>query len=459
VTVIKKNFSRLKSEVGQFRIRSSTLIIPQMNPLSSPLLAAIFESHGVPAHVPETYVGLDLGKAHTSGKECFPCQVTLGDILYFLQQEKNRLGNRFDPHTYVLFMPGADGPCRFGMYNKFQRIILDSFPEYREVRIASLSSQETYSVGNLIDKSRRRDFRKMGYAAVIVGDLLERLLWRVRPYERQHGSTDQFIQEAQQKMVKLFRQHARELQFKPLYEGLRLIFSEARDLIDPAIPQKPLIGMVGEIYLRTHVQANQHIIRQLEKHGGEVVNASIGEWINYTSYEKLLRVKRDFFYHLRRLDFQHIKSDLRGCLLYKADALYQQFRQKSLYRLATELVPIHQDHQIAPLDELLQKTGLLDFKIPGEAALSISGTLTYRNHGYDGVVNVYPFSCMPGTLSSSILKPWCHNHKFPFMDAPCDSSSQPGREAAIRTFLYQAQQHFERRGNGRHGSFSTNGPM
>jgi len=455
MNIIKKDFNRLKSVVGQFRICDSTLVIPQMNPLSSPLLAAVFESHGLQTHVPETYTGLDLGKEHTSGKECFPCQITLGDILYFLHKEKDRLGSRFDPTKYVMFMPGADGPCRFGMYNKFQRIILDTFPEYREVRIASLSSQETYSVGDIIDKSRRRDFRKMGYTAVIVGDLLERLLWRVRPYERRKGSTEDYIREAHQDMVRLLRQHARSLQFEPIYERLGTIFAEARNLIDPAIPQKPLIGVVGEIYLRTHVEANQHIITYLEKYGGEVVNASIGEWINYTSYEKLLRVKRDLFYYMTKLNLKAVKAYLKAYLSYSGDALYQQFRQKSLYNAAIGRLPIQKDHKIGALEKLLNKTTLINFQIPGEAALSVSGALAYKDHGFNGVVNVYPFTCMPGTLTSSILKPWCNKNKFPYMDAPCDGSSQTGREAAIRTFMYQAQQHFERNGDRRHGNPST----
>jgi predicted nucleotide-binding protein (sugar kinase/HSP70/actin superfamily) len=450
MNIPKKDFNRLKSVVGQFKIHGSTLVIPQMNPLSSPLLAAVFESHGVQTHVPETYTGLDLGKEHTSGKECFPCQVTLGDILYFLQKERERLGPRFDPTKYVMFMPGADGPCRFGMYNKFQRIILDTFPEYREVRIASLSSQETYSVGDIIDKSKRRDFRKMAYTAVIVGDLLERLLWRVRPYERRSGSTEEYIREAHQDMVKLLRRHARSLEFEPIHERLGTIFAEARELIDPAIPQKPLIGVVGEIYLRTHVEANQHIIKYLEKYGGEVVNASIGEWINYTSYEKLLRVKKDLFYYLTKLNFKAVKAYLKEYLSYGGDALYQQFRQKSLYHAASARLPIQKDHRIGALDKILNRTNLINFQIPGEAVLSVSGTLAYKDHGFNGVVNVYPFTCMPGTLTSSILKPWCYKNRFPYMDAPCDGSLQPGREAAIRTFMYQAQQHFERNGGRRH---------
>jgi predicted nucleotide-binding protein (sugar kinase/HSP70/actin superfamily) len=105
--------------------------------------------------------------------------------------------------------------------------------------------------------------------------------------------------------------------------------------------------------------------------------------------------------------------------------------------------------------KLLKKTALINFQIPGEAALSVSGALAYKDHGFNGVVNVYPFTCMPGTLTSSILKPWCYKNAFPYMDAPCDGSSQPGREAGIRTFMYQAQQHFERNGDRRHGSLST----
>jgi hypothetical protein len=34
----------------------------------------------------------------------------------------------------------------------------------------------------------------------------------------------------------------------------------------------------------------------------------------------------------------------------------------------------------------------------------------------------------------------------PYLDVPCDSSVQPGREAAIRTFMYQTHQHFKRNG-------------
>ena len=106
-----------------------------MNRIAARLIAVSFRSFGSNAMVLPTYEGLDLGKKYTSGKECFPCQVTLGDILLFLKTEQELLGPAFDPENYLYFLPESDGPCRFGMYNKFQRIVLDSFPGLDKVKI------------------------------------------------------------------------------------------------------------------------------------------------------------------------------------------------------------------------------------------------------------------------------------------------------------------------------------
>jgi predicted nucleotide-binding protein (sugar kinase/HSP70/actin superfamily) len=122
------SFRDMAERVGRFSVQGKSFLIPEMNPVNSHLLAGVFQSYGVPAEVMETYAGLDLGKKHTSGKECFPCVVTLGDILYHMEKEQVRLGDTFDPERYMYFMPEAGGPCRFGMYNKYHRIILDSIP-------------------------------------------------------------------------------------------------------------------------------------------------------------------------------------------------------------------------------------------------------------------------------------------------------------------------------------------
>ena len=135
-------FQSLSDNVGQFDLRNKTFLIPEMNRIGAHLMAGTFRSFGIDAIVMETYKGLELGKEFTSGKECFPCQVTTGDILLFMKKEKKRLGRKFDAENYIYFMPEAEGPCRFGMYNKYQRIVLDSFPELKKLKIGSLSSKD-----------------------------------------------------------------------------------------------------------------------------------------------------------------------------------------------------------------------------------------------------------------------------------------------------------------------------
>jgi hypothetical protein len=81
--------------------------------------------------------------------------------------------------------------------------------------------------------------------------------------------------------------------------------------------------------------------------------------------------------------------------------------------------------------------------------LSIPGIVQYARDGFNGVVNVYPFTCMPSTITSAIVKPLLNRLGIPYLDTPYDSSFQPGREAAIRTFMYQAHQHFKRKGGRR----------
>jgi predicted nucleotide-binding protein (sugar kinase/HSP70/actin superfamily) len=85
-----------------------------------------------------------------------------------------------------------------------------------------------------------------------------------------------------------------------------------------------------------------------------------------------------------------------------------------------------------------------------EACLSIAGIMEYVSGGCNGVANVYPFTCMPSTITSSVIRPVINRKRIPFLDAPYDGTSQPGREAAIRTFMYQAHQHFKRHGRTPH---------
>jgi predicted nucleotide-binding protein (sugar kinase/HSP70/actin superfamily) len=443
-------FRSLSESVGQFNLRDKTFLIPEMNRIGARLLAGAFRSFGVNALVMETYEGLDLGKEFTSGKECFPCQVTTGDILLFLKKEKERLGGDFNPENYIFFMPEAEGPCRFGMYNKYQRIVLDSFPDLKKVKIGSLTSTNSYAFKGMIEKERARDFRKAAYFSVVIGDILDRLLWRIRPYERKEGATDDFIERSMIVMADSFEAYGAKKDFDRILDKLEAIVQEGKTLIDPEIPPKPLIGIVGEIYLRTHVRSNQDVIRVLEQYGAEVINASIAEWVDYTTYDRVREAKIGLRLNLKQLRFDKVRSCLKQVLSYGGDLLYQRIKLDAAYKRVKPLVDLAGDHRIADLEKTLMKHDLYSFELGTEACLSIAGIIEYMHEGYNGVVNVYPFTCMPSTITTSIMRPIMNREKIPYLDAPYDGTYQPGREAAIRTFMYQANQHFKRHGRKTH---------
>lgn len=447
----RRQFHSLSKGLGRFALADKTVLIPDMNRASARLLAASFRGFGIRATVMETCKGLDLGQEYSSGKECYPCQITTGDILYFLKEEVARLGDEFDPEEYIYFLPEAEGPCRFGMYNKYQRIVLDSFPEFRKVKIGSVSTEDGYSLDGIIEKEKVRDLRKTIYFGVLVADVLDRLLWRIRPYERQPGSADEFFEKSIHVMENAFEVHGASKDFDRILDVLEASLREGRALIDPAISPKPLIGVVGEIYLRTHVQSNHDVLRVLEAHGAEVVNASIAEWVNYTTYDTVREAKIELGLNLRQLRLGAARKNLRKLASMGAELIYQEWRQKQVYRRAQSVVDLADDHRVGHLEKILKEDDLFNFDVGTEACLSIAGIVSSAREGYNGIVNVYPFTCMPSTATSSIIRPLMNKLRIPYLDTAYDASVQPGREAAIRTFMYQAHQHFRRHGRRSHG--------
>jgi predicted nucleotide-binding protein (sugar kinase/HSP70/actin superfamily) len=442
------HFTSLKANVGQFDLASKTVLIPEMSRAGCMLLAATMRSFGVAAQVMETYGGLHLGKQFTSGKECFPCQVTLGDLLSHLEREKKKRGDGFRPENYVYFMAESGGPCRFGMYNKLHRIILDAMDGFSRTPIASISSKDSYALGGLMAPELRRDFRRTAYLAVVVGDVLDRILWRTRPYEKKKGLAEAHFEASLKVMTEAVEIHGRRKRFRLVLNRLEQLAGKAKEIIDPAKPPKPLIGMIGEIYLRTHRPSNQEIIRLLEEHGAEVVNASVAEWINYVSYESSRQAGRNMVLALRRRERVGFWRHLKAWLRYQTELAYQYLRQDQVYRRVGRHLTIHPDHRVGHIERQLDGDRLFSFAVGTEACLSIGGALEYAFSGFDGIVNVFPFTCMPSTMSSAVLKPLLDRLQIPYLDSAYDGTFQPNREAAVRAFMYQASQHHRERPKG-----------
>ena len=432
--------------LGKVGLRGRTFLIPEMNRVASHLIAASVRSFGVQAQVLKTYRGLDHGKKYTSGKECYPCLVTLGDLLHFVEEERMRLGDGFNAGDYVYFMPESDGPCRFGLYNKYQRIVLDSLPGLKTLNIGAVTTTDSYSPDGFIEPENAGSLKKAAYLATVVADILERLTWRVRPYEKEPGRTDALVDGAVRCLTETFEKHGACDPYEPVMAELDAILREAGSIIDPRVPPKPRIGIVGEVFLRMHADSNQNLIRVLEKYGAEVVNASMAEWMNYVSYEGLRVAKRNLRLNLKLMRLSRAMAAGKDVLNFGLTLLYQERTQKKVFKRAQRLLDLAGDHKIGLLERILKQSDVFSCDITTESCVSIPSILHCAAGGCHGVVNVYPFTCMPSTTTSAVVRPLMNEWRFPYLDTPYDGSTQPGREAAIRTFMYQARQHMERNG-------------
>lgn len=441
-----RSFAAARDRVGRVSLAGRTLLVPSMHPAGAAFLAAGFRAIGVPALVMETGTGLELGREQTSGKECFPCQITLGDVLRHLGVERERLGAAFDARAYAYFLPEATGPCRFGMYNKFQRLVLDRFEEFREMPIAAITTADSYSAEGLVPAADATRFRLMIFMTMLVADALDRIVWRARPYESRAGAVDSLHDEAVAAMVRIIEKGGLRTDFSEFHDVVADTARTARALIDPALPRRPRVGMIGEIYLRSHPFSNQDLVRELERSGAEVVNATLAEWVSFISWARIREHRRRAGRLLRAGKFGDARRAAQKSLGHAVEYRYLNRKRRGVYARALRYLDIAPDHAVHAVVRRLDGERHFSIDVGTEAMLSIGGALEYVAHGCDGIVNVYPFTCMPGTIATSVLGPLLAKTRVPYLEVPCDGTRRASRETQIRTFAWQALQRWEHRG-------------
>ena len=440
-----RSFASARDRIGRGALTGRTLLVPSMHPSGAEFLAASFRAIGVPALVMETGTGLGLGREQTSGKECFPCQVTLGDVLLHLQTERGRLGSAFDARNYAYFLPEATGPCRFGMYNKFQRLVLDRFEEFREMPIASITTADSYSAEGLVPAAAATRFRLMIFMTMLVADALDRILWRARPYESRTGAATALHAAAVADMVRIVEKGGLRTDFREFHGVVADTARTARGLIDPALPRRPRIGIVGEIYLRSHPFSNQDLVLELERHGAEVVNATLAEWVSFITYCRIREHRQSAGRHLRGGRIAEARRAARKSLGQAIEYRYLNAKRRGVYSRALRHLDIAADHAVHAVERRLDGERHFSFDVGTESVLSIGGALEYAAHGCDGIVNVYPLTCIPGTVATAVLGPLLARMRVPYLEVPCDGTRRASRETQIRTFVWQAAQRKEER--------------
>jgi len=357
------------------------IYIPPMAYGSAQAFAAALRAIGLDAEPtpPSDHRTRELGARYTSGDECYPAKVTIGDFMRVLEQPG------CDPSRVSFFMPTAQGPCRFGQYAPYLRQILNA-NGLDAVEILSPTSQNSYGgLGELA-----RPFIRTGWRALLCADLLRKLLLMRRPYEERRGQTEAVYEESLADLCRTIE----ETPVDPAVQlrALRDSMLRARDRFRQLAPRRerlPLIGIVGEIFCRLNIFSNENLVHSLEGYGAEAWLSDIVEWIWYTTSEQFRKLKLE-----RRL--------------WTAEALGAWVRKRVQQRDEHVLIePFREDFAGREEPDIYE---ILDCARPylpregafGEMVLNVGKVVYLARKGAAGVIDISPFTCMNGIVCEAI---------------------------------------------------------
>lgn len=415
---VERKSHRSESSYGNGSISGRTIYIPYMGDCAHGISAGFrafgFDSEVIPL---ADELSLSCGRQHTNGKECLPCAITIGDMLSMVRKPG------FDPARSMFFMPGASGPCRFGMYHCLQRLALDQADLHEAAILSPNQDSRMYQeFSRLVSGAGGLKFVRFLWTGSVGADLLHKVLLRLRPMAKISDHVDgvyrQIIDGWVQQVEKRPGLDALQRYMRDAAEILSAISLDGHDTL-------PRVAVIGEIYVRNHPFANNHIIRRLESLGIQCDLSSVSEWIYYTN---VTRQRQSF----RRRRFRRLIQN------WLQDFVMRRIERTLAKPLEERFGPLAEE----PTQHLLRLAQpYMDACFEGEAILSVGKTIEAYHKGLDGVVNVMPFGCMPSTIVASMTTRISRDcGGMPILNLSFDGQEDPTLTTRLEAFAEQLRQ-------------------
>jgi len=402
---------------------------------SAEVLASVFRCWDIDAAVlPRSGdSGLNLARRAISEDVCLPMLVTTQDIMERAAEPD------FDPKSEAFFQAQSEGPCRLGMYSMMQRRILDTM-DLADVPMVTLGSR-------VAEESVDFLLLLAAWGASVAQDMLDKLRMHTRPYEANAGDSDalyeRYLHEMcdetipeQAKLLKSIPGRLRTLtghHTKPLVDLLAraqqdfaaVLLSEGRD-------NCPLIGVVGEWFVRIHDGANQSVVRKLERAGAEVWLAPTSEFFSYSICIGGI-LARDRWRDTR------CAEDLKMAF---SRALLTRVAMRDEHQLFGATLPyLNGFEDVGPEELIREGSRYVHPSFGGEPICSMGKARDFWRRRLDGIVNVIPFNCMPGNAVVMLSHAFRRDHEnIPFLNLDYDGFVDAGRNAKIESFMTQVKE-------------------
>ena len=376
------------------------------------LIAAAARSCGIASEVlpKQTEEDLAIGRKYTSSKECFPMICTTGSFL------KKLMEPGADPSKISFFMPDHNGPCRFGQYNQFQRILFDRLG-FHDAELITPSNDTSYED---VAGEHGQKFRINAWKGFVVADYLHKIHRETRPYELNKGDSDILYQDSLSRLERCIENGS-----SGLHKTLVGIASDFMAIKVDKSQRKPVVSLVGEIFMRDNAACNGNISNRLEDLGVEVIVAPFSEWISYSTY----RFTRD----------SRWKNDKKGILKSKIQEIGQDAIAASLLRGIEKFTDHEKDVSLHDMLSLCNR--YVNEFYDGDPAVAIGTSVALTKRGVSGIAAILPFTCMPGTLVASVSDTFRKDHNnIPFINVAYDGQDSVSFDTRLQAFVFQVKE-------------------
>lgn len=227
--------------------------------------------------------GLQAGKEFGNRGQCNPTYYTVGSLVKHLIDLRDKEGMSAEDiiKNYVFVTAGACGPCRFGMYvTEYRKALRDAGFDGFRVLLFQQTGGLSQATGEDVGLEMNPDFFIAIIKAIVCGDVMNALAYRIRPYEVEPGATNVAMEEAKKVLYKALWEKTNI--FKALYESRKFFDGVKVDKLRP----KAKTSIIGEFWaMTTEGDGNYQLQKFLESEGGECDIQLTTAWLLYNIWE------------------------------------------------------------------------------------------------------------------------------------------------------------------------------
>ena len=357
--------------------QTHTILAPQMSPLHFDIIGKAISSAGYNLEILPTVSreAIETGLNYVHNDACYPAIVVIGQLIDALQS------GRCDPKRTALMLAQTCGPCRATNYPALLRKALCE-AGFGDVPVLTLSGGSLNNQPGFAISARLLHRLILG---CLYGDMLQRVSLSTRAHERNAGDTDDRLAHWMNR-VKFSAARGDSSLFKSHMRSIVRDFSAIRQAHAPL----PRVGIVGEILLKYHPDANNQVIRHIMEEGGEPVLTDLMDFFLYCLLDPV--------YLWRHMGGKAFPAFSNWLLIKRIESLRDAMRRALE---GSRFLPVSRIADLARSVRGIVSTG----NQAGEGWLLTAEMLELIDHGVGNVLCLQPFGCLPNHITGKgVLK-------------------------------------------------------